>query len=86
MDTKQPERWKEPLSRGLWAPETLLGVTPRGLLAIHLPLGALTLLHSSRWMYAMALFQAVFMGLTQKEPEWFEILKGWFVEPEDIDP
>lgn len=86
MTTKSPDGWKEPLSRGLWSPDMLLGVAPRGLLAIHLPIGAAVLLHSSRWMYLMAALQAVFMGLTQWDPEWFEIVKGWLTEPEDIEP
>ncbi len=83
---KQPERWKEPLSRGLWAPDTLLGVAPRALLLLHIPIGALVLLHSFRWAYVMAAFQALGMWLTLNDPEWFEVLKGWLTEPEDIEP
>jgi TRAP-type C4-dicarboxylate transport system permease small subunit len=86
MAAKDPERWKEPLSRGLWAYDTLLGVAPRWLLAVHLILGTLTLMYSFRWAYAMALFQGGAMALTKHEPEWFEILKGWLSEPEDIEP
>ena len=86
MTRKGPDGWKEPLSRGLWAPDTVLGVAPRGLLAVHLPLGALLLFHTSDWAWAIGVIQLVLMSLTQWDPEWFEILRGWLKEPEDIEP
>ena len=83
---KAPDGWKEPLSRGLWAPDAPLGVAPRGLLLIHLPLGAAALFHTTQWAYVMAFVQFLLVALTHWDPEWFEILRGWLKESEEIEP
>lgn len=82
---KTPDGWDEPISEGLWQYDLPFGA-PRWMAYVHIVLFVLTLMHHFRWCYAMAIGQAVCVGLTQLDPEWPQIIHDWFHEPGEIEP